>query len=171
MTPTAQFLPTLETTIVTDRDTIQIQRWGVNDYDAYFVNGDYSVRGTPVDIIKEVNDFMENANEISNRFSLVDLKFIDMYHFQMWEGKFEDGVTGLVFYANLSNFDTRTFGASDVRIYSESYEDLYDPEEYEITFPTEGERKLKEMLLEAIKERKNTMEQTSEFNYALLTEG
>lgn len=72
------------------------------------------------------------------KYELVEVKFIDMYHFQMYEGKFRDleqtenGHEEMFIYANVSNFDSRTFEESTVRIYARSYEELYSAEEYEL---------------------------------------
>ena len=71
-------------------------------------------------------------------YELVDIKFIDMYHFQMYEVKFRDleqirnGQEEKYIYANISNFDTESYEESDLRIYAHSYEDLYDAEAYEL---------------------------------------
>ena len=72
------------------------------------------------------------------KYELVEVKFIDMYHFQMYEGKFKDiellenGYEEKYIYANVSNFDTETYEGSDIRIYAHSYEDLYCAEDYEL---------------------------------------
>jgi len=72
------------------------------------------------------------------KYELVDVKFIDMYHFQMYEGKFRDveqaesGHEEKYIYANVSNFETETYEESEVRIYAYSYEDLYCAEDYEL---------------------------------------
>lgn len=72
------------------------------------------------------------------KYELVEVKFIDMYHFQMYEGKFKD-VEQLeschkekYIYANVSNFETETYEESEIRIYAHSYEDLYCAEDYEL---------------------------------------
>lgn len=91
----------------------------------------------------------------ANTIKLIDLKYIDMYHFQMWEGKFQDleQNTPTFIYANVSNFETESFEDSDVRVYAHSYEDLYSPEDYELNVSKEIEKKLKEIILAEIKER------------------
>ena len=72
------------------------------------------------------------------KYELVEIKFIDMYHFQMYEGKFKDaaqlesGHSEKYIYANVSNFETETYEESEVRIYAHSYEDLYCAEDYEL---------------------------------------
>ena len=85
----------------------------------------------------------------ANTIKLINLKYIDMYHFQMWEGKFQDleQNTPTFFYANVSNFETETFEDSDVRVYAHSYEDLYSPEDYELRVPDVVEKKIKETIL------------------------
>lgn len=56
----------------------------------------------------------------------------------MYEGKFKDleqsenGHTEKFIYANVSNFETKTYEESEVRIYAHSYEDLYCAEDYEL---------------------------------------
>lgn len=72
------------------------------------------------------------------KYELVEVKYIDMYHFQMYEGKFraleqaENGHDETFIYANVSNFDSHTFEESAVRIYAHSYENLYSAEDYEL---------------------------------------
>ena len=90
----------------------------------------------------------------ANTIKLIDLKYIDMYHFQMWEGKFQDlkQNTPTFIYANVSNFETESFEDSDVRVYARSYEDLYSPEDYELNISEEVEKKLKEMILGKLNE-------------------
>lgn len=85
----------------------------------------------------------------ANTIKLINLKYIDMYHFQMWEGKFQDleQNTPTFIYANVSNFETKAFEDSDVRVYAHSYEDLYSPEDYELRVPDDVERKIKEVIL------------------------
>ena len=94
-----------------------------------------------------------------DQYKLIDIKFIDMYHFQMWEGKFKDleqekyQNKEVYVYANVSNIDTETFEESDVRIYAHSFEELYCPEDYEL-YELERRDETKEMkreILDAIK--------------------
>jgi len=72
------------------------------------------------------------------KYELMEVKHIDMYHFQMYEGKFraleqtENGHDETFIYANVSNYDSRTFEESAVRIYAHSYENLYSAEDYEL---------------------------------------
>lgn len=72
------------------------------------------------------------------KYELVEVKYIDMYHFQMYEGKFraleqaENGHDETFIYANVSNVDSHTFEESAVRIYAHSYENLYSAEDYEL---------------------------------------
>lgn len=71
-------------------------------------------------------------------YELVEVKFIDMFHFQMQEGKFkvvqevpnEKGDTFL--YANVSTFDSKTYEESDLRIYSASFESVEDASDVEL---------------------------------------
>ena len=71
-------------------------------------------------------------------FVLVEVKHIDMFHFAMYEGKFEDanqaknGCPPIHIYANLSDFDGTTYKESPVRIYAHSYAELYDAASYEL---------------------------------------
>ena len=71
------------------------------------------------------------------KFELVEAKYIDMYHFQMIEGKFLDleqkeyQHRKVYVYANLSNFESE-IGNSDVRYYAHSFENLYCAEDYEL---------------------------------------
>ena len=75
---------------------------------------------------------------MTRKFELVEIKFIDMYHFQMYEGKFRDlsqvesGNEEKFIYANVSNFETTLYEESEIRIYAHSYEDLYCAEDYEL---------------------------------------
>lgn len=74
----------------------------------------------------------------NKKYELVEVKFIDMYHFKMYEGKFLDieqlnaGHPDTYIYANVSNFETKTYEESEVRIYAHSYEDMYCAEDYEL---------------------------------------
>ena len=74
----------------------------------------------------------------NKKYELVEVKFIDMYHFTMYEGKFLDkeqldaGHPDTYIYANVSDFETETYEESEVRIYAHSYENLYCAEEYEL---------------------------------------
>lgn len=56
MTITQEELKMLETTIELENETINIMRWGPNDYSAEFYNADCSVRGTMVQIMAEIFD-------------------------------------------------------------------------------------------------------------------
>lgn len=75
---------------------------------------------------------------MTRELELVDIKFVDMYHFQVYEGKFvdltqeESGNEAKYIYANVSNFETEKFEDSEVRIYAHPYEDLYCAEDYEL---------------------------------------
>jgi len=89
-----------------------------------------------------------------NKYELIDIKFIDMYHFQMWEGKFKDleqekyQNKEVYVYANVSNIDTKTFEESDVRVYAHSFETLYCAEDYELyNFGNDVLEYFKEMIL------------------------
>ena len=72
------------------------------------------------------------------KFRLVETKFIDMFHFNMYEGKFQDMEQkeyqnrDVYVYANLSDFDTRTYEESEVRVYAHSFDTLYCAEDYEL---------------------------------------
>ena len=85
---------------------------------------------------------------------LVDMKYIDMYHFQMWEGKFldtEQEGREIYIYANVSNFDTESYDESEVRVYPYSYEDLYCADDYMMWIGNKDlEGYLKQTLLENI---------------------
>ena len=37
-------------------DDVTIRRYGPNDYEVYFDNGDYSFRGTLQDVMQEISD-------------------------------------------------------------------------------------------------------------------
>lgn len=71
-------------------------------------------------------------------YKLVDVKFIDLKHFQMYEGKFQDmeqlkhHAKEVYIYANISNFETEKYEDSEVRVYAHSYENLYCAEDYEL---------------------------------------
>lgn len=69
------------------------------------------------------------------RYKLIEVKYIDMYHFQMYEGKFQDleqliNNEEIYIYANVSNFETEKYEDSEVRVYAHSYEKLYCAEDY-----------------------------------------
>lgn len=85
---------------------------------------------------------------------LEDMKYIDMYHFQMWEGKFldtEQEGREIYIYANVSNFETETFEESEVRVYPYSYEDLYCADDYAMLIGNRDlEAYLKQTLLDNI---------------------
>lgn len=73
-----------------------------------------------------------------NKFRLVSIKYINLGHFQMWEGKFQDVEQkehwdrDVYVYANIGNNETETFEESDVRVYAHSFETLYCAEDYEL---------------------------------------
>ena len=75
---------------------------------------------------------------MTRKLELVEVKFINMYHFQMYEGKFRDlsqaesGHEEKFIYANVSNFDSMLYEESEIRIYAHPYEDLYCAEDYEL---------------------------------------
>lgn len=71
------------------------------------------------------------------KLKLIEVKFIDMFHFQMIQGKYQD-MEQLEYqnretyvYANISNFDS-TMEESEVRFYAHSFDELYCAEDYEI---------------------------------------
>ena len=72
------------------------------------------------------------------KYELVEVKFIDMYHFKMYEGKFRDveqsesGNGEKFIYANVSTFEAASYEESEVRIYAYSYDELYCAEDYEL---------------------------------------
>ena len=72
------------------------------------------------------------------KFKLVEVNFIDMFHFQLYEGKFQDmeelehNNKEVFIYANISNFDTGRYDESEVRIYAYSFEDMYDASYYQL---------------------------------------
>ena len=86
------------------------------------------------------------------KLKLVGVKFIDMCHFQMWEGKFKDMEQSkpTYIYANVSNFDTDTYQESEVRVYTRSYGDLYCADDYELQVSPDIEAYLKEVILKNI---------------------
>lgn len=99
------------------------------------------------------------------KYELVEVKFIDMYHFQMYEGKFKDleqsnnGHSDKYIYANVSNFETETYEESEIRIYAYSYEDLYCAEDYELVnlYQSSICEDLKEQILKNINQRLITL--------------
>ena len=90
-----------------------------------------------------------------DKWKLIDVKYIDMYHFQIYEGKFQNmeelemNNKELFAYANISNFDSKSFAESEVRVYPFSYEDMYDPEAFEVN-ATRYEAYFKRCILEYI---------------------
>ena len=73
----------------------------------------------------------------SKDFKLVEVNFVDMYHFKMWEGKSQDlrqaeNGNEIYVYANLSDHDSKTIEESDVRVYAHPFEGLYYAELYEL---------------------------------------
>lgn len=98
---------------------------------------------------------------MNKKFKLVEVNYIDLFHFDMYEGKFQDleqvenGRDDVFIYANLSNFDTETYEESELRIYAHSFEDLYCPEDYEL-YELERRDETEEMkreILDAIKSK------------------
>ena len=92
------------------------------------------------------------------RFCLVETNEVDMHHFQLLEGKFQDTeqlVNGIeVFvYANISNFETETFEESEVRVYAHPFEKLYQAEEYELSLDAKDILEIKKSLIEAYHEK------------------
>lgn len=90
---------------------------------------------------------------MKNRIILEDVIYIDMYHFQMYEGKFKDVKQCKYLYANVSTFDTGKYEDSDIRIYSDSYTNLYDTEGSELTSLYDDQelcKYLKDKILEMI---------------------
>lgn len=51
---------TLETTLKICGETIEIRRWGLNDYEADFIDGDCSVRGSLAGILIEIEEFIDS---------------------------------------------------------------------------------------------------------------
>lgn len=93
-----------------------------------------------------------------NKFKLIEVKFIDMFHFHLYEGKFQDMEQKeyqnreTYVYANVSDFETRTFEESDVRVYAHSFETLYCAEDYELyNFDVKTLNFFKEEILKEIK--------------------
>ena len=72
------------------------------------------------------------------KFKLIEVKYIDMFHFQLYEGKFQDmeqleyQEREVYVYANLSNLETPSYSESDVRVYAHSFDELYCAEDYEL---------------------------------------
>ena len=72
------------------------------------------------------------------KFKLVEVNFIDMFHFQLYEGKFQDMEqlehygTEVYVYANLSNLETGKFNESEVRVYAHPFDTLYSALYYEL---------------------------------------
>lgn len=70
--------------------------------------------------------------------SLAGTKKINMFHFDLLEGKFEDktqtecGHPQTFFYASISNHETDSYADSDVRIYAHSFDEMFCAEEYEL---------------------------------------
>lgn len=94
------------------------------------------------------------------KFKLEEVKFIDTYNFQMIEGKFLDLEQAhyqgkrVYVYANISNSEKR-IEESDVRYYSQSFENLYCAEDYELhNFSNYDEEIKKELINSSVyKER------------------
>lgn len=72
-------------------------------------------------------------------FKLEEVKHIDMYHFDLYEGKFvdirqtENGFAPQYIYANISSFEGKSYEESGVRIYAHSFAEMYDADAYELT--------------------------------------
>lgn len=47
-------LPTRESVLLVDGETIEIWRYGVNDYSANYMQGDCSTRGTLMQVLEEI---------------------------------------------------------------------------------------------------------------------
>lgn len=54
-----------ETRFAVDDDIIEIWRYGRNDYCAYWVNGDYSIRGTLAEVMTEIFSIYEDVEEVT----------------------------------------------------------------------------------------------------------
>ena len=57
-----RILATLETKLSDGKETIEIWRYGNNDYAAYFHNADCSVRGTFLEVMAEITTAWECEN-------------------------------------------------------------------------------------------------------------
>lgn len=83
------------------------------------------------------------------KFKFIEGKIIDMCHFKMFEGKFQDMEeqnkkgTEVYIYANISNFETDTFEKSEVDIYAYPYTQLYYSEIYRLYLDKEDQERLK----------------------------
>ena len=67
-------METLETIIKIGSETIEIWRWGLNDYSVNFINGDCSVRGTLADIVIEIEEFINNIKWLKLSEKIKDIK-------------------------------------------------------------------------------------------------
>ena len=65
---------TLETTIKIGSETIEIWRWGLNDYSVNFINGDCSVRGSLASIIMEIEEFIDSIKWAKLADKIRDIK-------------------------------------------------------------------------------------------------
>lgn len=93
-------------------------------------------------------------------FKLIEVKYIDMFHFQLYEGKFQDmeELSGsekeVYIYASISNLETKNFHDSEVRIYAHSFEDLYDASNYELeNFDDKTRERLRHEILKYIESK------------------
>lgn len=91
--------------------------------------------------------------------NLIETKKINMFHFDLLEGKFEDltqaecGHPQTFFYASISNHETDNYAGSTVRIYAHSFDEMYCAEEYELYGLESDEslcRQLKDILLKQL---------------------
>ena len=87
------------------------------------------------------------------KFKFIEGKIIDMYHFKMFEGKFQDMEeqtkkgSEVYIYANISNFETDAFEKSEVTVYAHPYEQLYYAERYKLYLDKEDQERLKRILV------------------------
>ena len=100
-----------------------------------------------------------------SKWRVIEVKFTDMYHFQMYEAKIQD-LEQLKYrneekyiYANISNFETEKYEDSEVRVYAHSFEDLYCAEDYELSFNNDNLEYFKKSILESYpyKKRNNKL--------------
>lgn len=103
--------------------------------------------------MRKIAENKEKKKE-NQRFRLVETKEVNMHHFQLFEGKFQDTAQlvndiEVFVHANISNFETETFEESEVRVYAYPYEKLYQAEEYKLSLEQKDILEIKESLIEA----------------------
>lgn len=107
---------------------------------------------------KNINLGQSLCHEVIDcRFKFIEAKLVDMAHFKMYEGKFQDmeqmknGVEVYI-YANVSTFEAYTFEESEIKVYAHPFEKLYYADDYQLELNRIDTNELKDVLITNYKE-------------------